>query len=98
MSAACKACGRQRSEIEDTTLDRQADVVAAGFIEAGLCDEEGLPLRAAGVLAGEAIDIMMAVALDVGEAEQADQRQILLHRESCLGGEIFRRYEVPRAA
>ena len=41
---------------------------------------------------------MMPVALDMGETEQVDERQILLHCESGLGGEIFSRHEITRAA
>src|ERR1700682_3245199 len=78
IGAARKTGGRQRLEIERAPPDREADVVAAGLIESGLRDEEGLLFRAVGALAGKAIDIMMAVALDVSETEQVDQRQILL--------------------
>ena len=48
--------------------------------------------------AGEAVDEVMAVALDVGEAEQRDQREVLLHRQAGLRRQVLAREEVPAAA
>ena len=38
---------------------------------------------------GKTIDIMMAVALGMGDADEGDQRHILLHGKARLAGEVF---------
>ena len=47
-----------------------------------------------GALAGEAIDVMVPVALDVAESEHTCQCEVLLHRESRLHRQVFCRQEV----
>ena len=42
----------------------------------------------------EAINKMMAVTFDMGQTEQACERQILLHGQSRLCGQIFTRQQV----
>ena len=41
---------------------------------------------------------MMAVALGMGDAEQRAERQILLHAEAGLAGQVLAGDEVPLAA
>ena len=43
--------------------------------------------------AGEAVDEVVAVALDVGQAEQRDQGQVLLHRQAGLRRQVLAREE-----
>ena len=38
---------------------------------------------------GKAVDIMMAVALGMGDADQRAEREILLHGEPGLTGQVF---------
>ena len=45
---------------------------------------------------GQAVDVVVAVALDVREPEQRDQRQVLLHGEAGLRGQVFAGQEVAR--
>ena len=43
---------------------------------------------------GEAVDIMMTVALGMGDAEQRAERQILLHGKAGLAGQILAADEI----
>ena len=45
-----------------------------------------------------AVDVVVAVALDVRDAQQVDQRQVLLHRQAGLRRQVFGRHEVARRA
>src|SRR5678815_1163580 len=47
---------------------------------------------------GQTTNVVMAVALDVAEPEQRDERQVLLHGQARLSGEIFGRHEERVAA
>ena len=60
--------------------------------------EKSLLLGFARALAGEAVHVMMAVALDVRYPEKADERQILLQREPGGGGEILAGEKAARRA
>ena len=44
--------------------------------------------------AGHAVDIVVAVAFDMSDADQIDQRQILLQREARLNGQVFAGHEI----
>ena len=48
--------------------------------------------------AGEAVDEVMPVALDVRQAEQRDQREVLLHGEPGLRRQVLARHEVAALA
>ena len=48
--------------------------------------------------ARHAVDIVVSVAFDVADADQIDQRQILLHREAGLGGQVLAGHEIARRA
>src|SRR5439155_25093227 len=69
---------------------------AAALVEIGMRSQKSLLLGFARALAAEAVDVMMAVALDVCDPEQTDERQVLLKRESRWGGEILARDKVAR--
>ena len=45
-----------------------------------------------------AVDVVMAVALHMRDAQQVDQRQVLLHRQAGLRRQVFGRHEVARRA
>ena len=81
---------------EPAALDAQADAPVGLVIEVGVRLEErqALGLRPA----VEAVDEVVAVALDVGQAEQRDQRQVLLHREARLRRQVLARQEVAAVA
>ena len=46
---------------------------------------------------GHAVDVVMAVALDVPKADQIDQSEILLHGQAGLGRQILAGHEISRA-
>src|ERR1700739_2142031 len=52
------------------------------------------PCLAAGRL-GKAVDIMVTVALGMGDANEGAKREVLLHAEPGLTGQVLARYEVP---
>src|SRR5205823_5971415 len=61
-------------------------------IDIGMRQEECLllgPWRA-----GHAVDVMVAVALDMARADQRCQREVLLCGDPGLRGEILRRHEI----
>src|SRR5579863_9953251 len=68
-------------------MDRQPDRVAAAFVEIGVRGEKrlGLPSRRV----AKTVDIMMAIALGVGDADQGTEREILLHTKSGLTGQVL---------
>ncbi len=49
--------------------------------------EKSLRLRCGRV--GKAVDIMVAVALGVGDADQCAKREVLLHAEAGLTGQVL---------
>src|SRR6478735_9707722 len=68
-------------------MDREADFVAVATIEIGMGGKKGFRLGRRRV--AKTVDIMMAVALGVGDAEQRAKRQILLHAKAGLAGQIL---------
>ncbi len=61
----------------------------------------GAPARKARASAlrrdAEAVDVVVAVALDVGDAEAGGEQRVLLHREAGLAGEVFAGQQQPRS-
>src|SRR4029079_19813997 len=51
--------------------------------------KEGALLGRARALAGEPVDVVVTVALDMREAEQTDERQVLLHGKPSLRGQVL---------
>src|SRR5438034_1390475 len=45
-----------------------------------------------------AVDKVVAVALDMAEPQQRDQRQVLLHADAGQGRQVLRRHEIPVSA
>src|SRR4051812_7167800 len=68
-------------------MDREPDVVAVADVKVGMRRKESLRFRVRRT--GKTIDIMMAVAFGMGNADQRAERQILLHAETGLTGEIL---------
>ena len=77
-------------------MDREPDVVAVAGVEIGMRREKRL--RLGGRRIGKAVDIMMAVALGMGDADQRAEREILLHAEAGLTGQVLAGDEEPFAA
>ena len=68
-------------------MDRQPDFVAVVEVEVRMIGEKRL--RLGGRRIAEPVDIMVAVALGVGDADQRTERQILLHAEAGLTGQVL---------
>ena len=69
-------------------MDGRAGCLAAVIgIEIGMRGEEGL--RLGGRRVGKAVDVMVAVALGMGDAEEGAEREVLLHGKPGLAGEVF---------
>ena len=60
-------------------MDRKPDRVAVADVEIGMRRQESFGLR--GGRAGKTVDIMVAVAFGMGNADQGAERQILLHAQ-----------------
>src|SRR5713226_1056722 len=91
MNAGGKAWRRQRSRQQIAVLDRQPDIVSVVTIEIGMRCE--VSPRLGGGRLGKTVDIVMAVALGMGDADQRTQREILLHAEAGLTGQVLARHE-----
>src|SRR6202790_5565028 len=68
-------------------MDRQPDVASVADIEIGMRRQERL--RLGGRRFRKTIDIMVAVALGVGDADQGAKREVLLHAKAGLTGQIL---------
>ena len=75
-------------------VDAQARLPASCVVQVGVRGREGRRFVRRRV--AEAVAVVMAVALAVRQAEQREQREVLLHRESGLAGQVFGRHEVAR--
>src|SRR5260370_39770951 len=91
MYAACKTRLCQRSRQQVAVVNPQPDIVSVADVEIGMRREKGQ--RLGGGRVAKAIDIMVAVALGVGNADQCAKRKILLHAKAGLAGQILARYE-----
>ena len=91
---AAEARALERAQLQPAVADEEAHAPVVLVIEVGvrLQERQALALRPA----GEAVDEVVAVALDVGQAEQRDQRQVLLHRKAGLRRQVLAREEVAR--
>src|SRR3954451_23867506 len=94
MNAAGKAGCGQRSRQEIAVVNGKTDLSVRVSIEVRMCAEEHLGFR--GRRSAKTIDIVMAVALGVGEADQRAEREILLHGKSGLAGKVLAGNEMPR--
>ena len=73
-------------------MDREANLAAIAGVEIGMRGEEGIRLLCRRV--GKAVDIMVAVALGMGDTDQGAEREVLLHGEPGLAGQVFARDEI----
>src|SRR5437660_1842759 len=89
LRARGKSGNLKRAKGNRSIVDRQAHRAVARMVEIRMRGEEALLFGGTRALAGEAIDVMVPVALDVGESEHACQRQVLLHRESRLHRQVL---------
>ena len=73
-------------------MNVEPDDVTVAAVEIGMRLEEGLGFG--GGRFAKAIDVMMAVALGMRHADQRAEREILLHAEPGLAGQILAGNEV----
>ena len=93
MDAQGKARRGQRSRQQIAVVDREPDLAAVARVKIGMRGEERL--RFGGRRVAKAVDIMMAVAFGMGDADQdAHEREVLLHGEAGLAGQVFAGDEV----
>ena len=59
----------------------------ASAVEIGMRGHEGLRFR--GRRLAKAVDIVMAVAFGMGDADERAEREILLHGEAGLAGQVL---------
>src|ERR1043166_1994219 len=95
MRARSEARPCQRSRQQVALVNRQFYRVAIADVEIGMRREERCRLLIGGIR--KALDIVMAVALGVGDADQRAEREILLHGKAGLTGEILAGDEEPAA-
>ena len=77
-------------------MDGEANLAARGAVQIRMrCEKR---LRLGGGRVAKAVDIMMAVALGMGDADQRAERKILLHGKARLAGEVLAGDEEFRAA
>ena len=75
-------------------MDGEADLAAAPLIEIGMAGEETFGFGCRRV--AKAVDVVMAVALGMGDTDQRAEREVLLYGEARLAGEILAGNEMPR--
>src|SRR5207244_10141541 len=85
------ARGAERADVENATLDAQARLGLAAPVEIAMETRGLVPLAPRAV--GEAPDVVMAIALDMRDAEGAHGRQILLERHHGQVGQVLRAHE-----
>src|SRR5258706_4613471 len=96
MNPGGKAVRRQGSRQEIAVMYRQPYAVAVARVEVGMRREKGLRLHGGRV--GKTIDIMVAVALGMGDAHQCAKPEVLLDAKARLTGPVLARYEDSFAA
>src|ERR1700712_4599231 len=83
-------CQRSRQEI--AVVDRKPDGAALADVEIGMRRQKSPRFTIGRVR--KAVDIMMTVALGMGDPDQRTERKVLLHREPGLTGEVFAADEI----
>src|ERR1700722_4829119 len=91
MNAGRKARRSQRPRQEVAVMNGEPNSIAGTLIEIGMRSKESI--RLVGWRIAKTIDIVMAVAFRVGDADQRPKREILLHREPGLTGQVLARDE-----
>src|SRR5438128_2263198 len=89
MYGAGETGGGERSRQQIAVTDGKPNLAAAFFVEIGMAYEKAFRFLR-GRLA-KAIDIVVPVALGMGDADQGPERQILLHGKTGLAGEVLAR-------
>ena len=94
--AGGKTDTRERANGKAAIFDFHPDGAAAALVKVGMRREKGvlLALRHS----RHAVDVMVAIALDMGQAEQVHEGNILLQGQARLRREIFARHEISLAA
>src|ERR1700744_1657036 len=92
MHAGGESRRRQRSRQQIAVMYRQPDQVSVAGIEIGMRREKCV--RLGGWRLGETVDIMVTIALGMGEPDQRAKRQVLLYAEASLAGQVLARDEV----
>src|SRR4051794_27648880 len=87
MRAGGKSRASQRSCQKIAVVDRNSHSAAVADIKVRMRCEECFRFGVSG--SGKTIDVMMAVAFGMANADQGAERQILLHAETGLTGEIL---------
>src|SRR5215470_10903204 len=90
-----KARSMKRSRQEIAVVNGEPDAPPGISIEIGMRGREGLGFS--GRRFAEAVDIVMAVAFGVGDADEGPERKVLLHGETGLAGEVLAGHEETRA-
>src|SRR4051794_38926210 len=72
-----KACSVERSREEIAVVNGEPDALSGVGIEIGMRGRESLCLSYRRV--AKAVDVVMAVALGMGDAEEGAEREVLLH-------------------
>src|SRR4051794_8031931 len=96
MRAGRKARRGQRSGQQIAVVDRKPHGLSIADVEVGMRDEKRLRFAIGRI--GKTIDVMMAVTLGVGDADQRAKREILLHAKPRLTGEVLAADEISLAA
>src|SRR5882724_4278923 len=91
MHAGGKAGRGQRSRQKIAVVDRKPNGAAIADVEIAVRRQKSPRFTIGRVR--KAVDIMMTVALGMGDADQRTERKVLLHREPGLTGQVFARYE-----
>src|SRR5947209_19538668 len=87
---------RERSRQEIAGMDGEAHAVSIARVKVGMRRQKSL--RLGGRRFGKAIDIMVTVTLSMGDADQGAKREVLLHRQPRLAGQVLGGDEVLVAA
>ena len=72
-------------------MNREPDLASRACVEVGMASQKRI--RLSGGRVAKTVDIVMAIALGVGDADQRAERQILLHGKARLTGEVLARNE-----
>src|SRR5213595_3890520 len=91
MRGARKTRRRQRSRQEIALVNREPDAVSVADIEIGMNRQKRL--RLGGRRIAEAVHVMVAVSLGMADADQCAKREVLLHGEASLAGQVLARDE-----
>src|ERR1700746_4122992 len=91
MHAGGKARRSKRSRRQFAAMNRQPNAVLPSLVEVAVRRQKRLGFG--GRRVGKAIDVMVAVALGMVDADQRPERGVLLHGKPGLTGQVFARDE-----